>query len=68
MERRELLMADLQQMQRRVDEFADNGDLTRTIEYAKNVNLIQKKIVKVESDIEWINQVNISILILLNRV
>lgn len=58
MERRERLMADLQQMQRRVDEFADSGELNRMAEYAQNVKDIQKKIVKVENDIEWINQVN----------
>lgn len=65
MERRELLMADLQQMQRRLDEFADYGELNMMIEYAKNVNLLQKKIVKVEGDIEWINQVSSFAIILL---
>lgn len=63
MERRERLMADLQKMQRRVDEFADYGELTMMAEYAQDVKQIQKKIVDVENEIEWINQVNHFLLI-----
>ena len=59
MERRERLMADLQKMQRRVDEFADYGELNMMGEYAQDVKLVQKKIVEVETEIEWINQVNL---------
>lgn len=57
MERRERLLADLQKMQRRVDEFADYGELNMMAEYAQDVKQIQKKIVEVEGEIEWINQV-----------
>ncbi|CAF3634232.1 unnamed protein product [Rotaria socialis] len=56
MERRERLLADLQKMQRRVDEFADYGELNMMGEYAQDVKQIQKKIVEVENEIEWINQ------------
>ena len=56
-------MADLQKMQRRVDEFADYGELTMMAEYAQDVKQIQKKIVDVENEIEWINQVNHFLLI-----
>ncbi|CAF1455240.1 unnamed protein product [Rotaria magnacalcarata] len=56
MERRERLLADLQKMQRRVDEFADYGELNMMAEYAQDVKQIQKKIVEVENEIEWINQ------------
>ncbi|CAF3483983.1 unnamed protein product [Rotaria sp. Silwood1] len=55
-ERRERLLADLQKMQRRVDEFADYGELNMMAEYAQDVKQIQKKIVEVENEIEWINQ------------
>jgi hypothetical protein len=58
MERRERLLADLQKMQRRVDEFADYGELNMMAEYAQDVKQIQKKIAEVEIEIEWINQVN----------
>ncbi len=57
MERRERLLADLQKMQRRVDEFADYGELNMMAEYAQDVKQVQKKIVEVENEIEWINQV-----------
>jgi len=56
MERRERLMADLQKMQRRVDEFADYGELKLMGEYAQDVKSVQKKITEVENEIEWINQ------------
>jgi hypothetical protein len=58
MERRERLLADLQKMQRRVDEFADYGELNMMAEYAQDVKQVQKKIVEVENEIEWINQVS----------
>ena len=58
MERRERLMTDLQKMQRRVDDFADNGELQMMAEYAQDVKQVQKKIVEVENEIEWINQVS----------
>jgi hypothetical protein len=58
MERRERLLADLQKMQRRVDEFADYGELSMMAEYAQDVKQVQKKIVEVENEIEWINQVS----------
>jgi hypothetical protein len=45
-------------MQRRVDEFADYGELNMMAEYAQDVKQIQKKIAEVEIEIEWINQVN----------
>jgi dynein heavy chain len=57
MEKRERLLADLQKMQRRVDEFADYGELNMMAEYAQDVKQVQKKIVEVENEIEWINQV-----------
>ncbi len=57
MERRERLVAELHKMQRRVDEFADLGELKMMAEYAQDVKLVQKKIVDVEIEIEWINQV-----------
>jgi hypothetical protein len=57
MERRERLLADLQKMQRRVDEFADSGELTMMAEYAQEVKIVQKKVVDVEKEIDWINQV-----------
>ena len=44
-------------MQRRVDEFADYGELSMMAEYAQDVRQIQKKIGEVEIEIEWINQV-----------
>jgi hypothetical protein len=44
-------------MQRRVDEFADYGELNMMAEYAQDVKQVQKKIVEVENEIEWINQV-----------
>ena len=59
MERRERLLADLQKMQRRVDEFADNGELNMMAEYAQDVKQTQKKIVEVENEIDWINQVKL---------
>jgi len=43
-------------MQRRVDGFADYGELKMMAEYAQDVKEVQKKIVKVEAEIEWINQ------------
>jgi hypothetical protein len=45
-------------MQRRVDEFADYAELTMMAQYAQDVKQIQKKIVDVENEIEWINQVD----------
>ena len=59
MERRERLLADLQKMQRRVDEFADNGELNMMAEYAQDVKQTQKKIVEAENEIDWINQVKL---------
>ncbi|CAF1554905.1 unnamed protein product, partial [Didymodactylos carnosus] len=56
LEKRERLISDLQKMQRRVDEFADNGVLQMMAEYALDVKHVQKKIVDVENEIEWINQ------------
>ena len=56
-ERRERLLADLQKMHRRVDEFADYGELNMMAEYSQDVKQIQRKIVEIESEIEWINQV-----------
>jgi dynein heavy chain len=69
-ERRERLLADLHKMQRRVDEFADYGELNMMADYAQDVKQIQKKIVDVENEIEWINQVDIihpNLLCLLNH-
>jgi dynein heavy chain len=57
MERRERLLIDLQKMQRRVDEFADNGELNMMAEYAQDVKQTQKKVIDAENEIEWINQV-----------
>ena len=67
MERRERLMADLQKMQRRVDGFADYGELEMMAEYAQDVKQVQKKIVEVENEIEWINQVGIPLLLASER-
>lgn len=62
MERRERLLIELQKMQRRVDDFADNGELSMMGDYAKDVKLVQKKVTDVEIEIEWINQVKKSII------
>jgi hypothetical protein len=59
MERRERLLSELQKMQRRIDEFADYGELSMMAEYAQDVKQIQRKIVEIEREIEWINQVRI---------
>ena len=40
-----------------MDEFADYGELDMMAKYVVDVKEIQKKIVKIETDIEWINQV-----------
>lgn len=46
-------------MQRRIDEFADYGELNMMGEYVQDVKGIQKNIADVEREIEWINQVRL---------
>ena len=57
-DRRERLITDLEKMRRRIDEFADHGELHMMPEYIQDVKAVQKKLIEVEAEIQWINQVN----------
>jgi dynein heavy chain len=56
-QKREKLIIELDKISKRIDEFADYGELEMMREYVDDVKLVQKRIVDAEILIEWIKKV-----------
>ncbi len=57
-QKREKLIIELDKISKRIDEFADYGELEMMREYVDDVKLVQKRIVDAEIVIDWIKKVN----------
>lgn len=56
-DRREKLLAELNKIQTRIEEFTDCGELEMMKEYVQDVKNVQTRILKTEQEIEWIRNV-----------
>ena len=59
--KRDKLIIEIDKIQKRIDEFADYGELEMMKQYVDDVKSVQKRIHETENTIEWIKNVNIEI-------
>ena len=57
MERREKVMAELEKLRARVDEFNDYGEMDMMQQYVQDIRAVQKRVTEVTDQIDWINKV-----------
>jgi predicted nuclease with TOPRIM domain len=56
-EKREKVIAEIEKLRQRVDEFNDYGELDMMQQYVQDVVKVQKRIADVQEQIVWINKV-----------
>ena len=60
--KRDKLIIEIDKIQKRIDEFSDYGELEMMKQYVDDVKSVQKRIHETENTIEWIKNVNRSLL------
>ena len=60
MEKREKVMAEIEKLRARVDEFNDYGEMDMMQQYVQDVRAVQKRVADVTEQISWINKVSTS--------
>ena len=57
MEKREKVMAEIEKLRTRVDEFNDYGEMDMMQQYVQDIRAVQKRVSDVTEQISWINKV-----------
>lgn len=57
LERKEKLIAEIEKVRKRADEFNDMGEMDRMAEYGNEVRKLQKRIETLDEQIAWVNKV-----------
>ena len=57
MEKREKVMAEIEKLRTRVDEFNDYGEMDMMQQYVQDIRAVQKRVSDVTEQIGWINKV-----------
>jgi dynein heavy chain len=58
LEKREKVIAELEKLRQRVDEFNDYGELDMMTQYVQDVRAVQKRLSDVQEQISFINKVS----------
>lgn len=59
LEKREKVIAELEKLRQRVDEFNDYGELDMMTQYVQDVRAVQKRLSDVQDQIGFINKVGV---------